>query len=65
MKRNWRLPRGVDELLPPAAWELERLRRQVLDVFHGWGFEYIEPPVIEYLEALLVGSGEDLDLQTL
>ncbi len=65
MKRNWRLPRGVDELLPPAAWELERLRRQVLDVFRSWGFEYIEPPVIEYLEALLVGSGEDLDLQTL
>lgn len=65
MKKNWRLPRGVDELLPPAAWELERLRRRVLDVFDQWGFEYIEPPVIEYLEALLVGSGEDLDLQTL
>jgi ATP phosphoribosyltransferase regulatory subunit len=65
MKTHWRLPRGVDELLPPAAWELELLRRKVLDVFVSWGFEYVEPPVIEYLDSLLVGSGEDLDLQTL
>jgi len=65
MKTHWRLPRGVDELLPPAAWELENLRRTVLDVFDAWGFDYVEPPVIEYLESLLVGSGEDKDLQTL
>lgn len=65
MKTNWRLPRGVDELLPPDAWELETLRRRVLDLFVSWGFDYVEPPIIEYLEALLVGSGEDLDLQTL
>ena len=65
MRTHWRLPRGVDELLPPAAWQLELLRRKVLDVFVSWGFEYVEPPVIEYLESLLVGSGEDLDLQTL
>ena len=65
MKTHWRLPKGVDELLPPRAWDLELLRRRVLDVFDHWGFDYIEPPVIEYLDALLVGSGEDLDLQTL
>lgn len=65
MKTFWRLPRGVDELLPPAAWELEALRRKTLDLFVSWGYEYVEPPIIEYLDALLVGSGEDLDLQTL
>lgn len=65
MKTHWRLPRGVDEILPPAAWQLELLRRRVLDLFVSWGFEYVEPPIIEYLESLLVGSGEDLDLQTL
>jgi len=65
MKTHWRLPRGVDELLPPVGWQLELLRRRVLDVFHEWGFEYVEPPIIEYLESLLVASGEDLDLQTL
>ena len=61
----WRLPKGVDEVLPPQAWHLEQLRRNVLDVFNRWGYDYLEPPVIEYLDALLVGSGEDLDLQTL
>lgn len=63
--RNWRLPAGVGELLPPDAWALELTRRRVLDVFKAWGFEYIEPPVVEYLDALLVGAGDDMDLQTL
>ncbi|MDZ7668544.1 MAG: ATP phosphoribosyltransferase regulatory subunit [Gammaproteobacteria bacterium] len=64
-QQHWRLPEGVDELLPPAAWQLEMTRRRVLDVFRSWGFEYVDPPVIEYLDALLVGSGSDMDLQTL
>ncbi len=64
-QRNWRLPDGVDELLPPRARELEFVRRAVLDVFHGWGFDYVEPPLIEYLDALMVAGGSDLDLQTL
>lgn len=63
--RNWRLPAGVEELLPPRAWALELTRRRVLDVFRTWGFEYIDPPVVEYLDALLVGAGADMDLQTL
>ena len=58
MSTHWRLPKGVDEVLPPHAWELEGLRRKVLDVFVSWGYDYLEPPVIEYLDALLVGSGE-------
>lgn len=64
-QRHWRLPEGVDEWLPPAAHELETVRRRVLDVFRAWGFDYVDPPVIEYLDALLVGSGTDMDLQTL
>lgn len=63
--RNWRLPAGVGELLPPDAWALELTRRTVLDVFRSWGFEYIDPPVVDYLDALLVGAGDDMDLQTL
>jgi ATP phosphoribosyltransferase regulatory subunit len=59
------LPGGVEELLYPQSREFELLRRKILDVFHSWGFEYIEPPIIEYLDALLVGNGKDLQLQTL
>jgi ATP phosphoribosyltransferase regulatory subunit len=63
-RHHWRLPDGVDELLPPAAWQLEQLRRVVLDRFDSWGYEYVVPPLIEYLDSLLVGSGHDLELQT-
>ncbi len=65
LQQHWQLPDGVDELLPPAAWELELVRRRVLDVFRAWGFEYVDPPIVEYLESLLVGSSDDMDLQTL
>ena len=64
-KHKWRLPVGVDEILAPEARQLELLRRRVLDVFDAWGFEYIEPPIIEFIDALLVGGDEELDLQTL
>lgn len=62
---RWRLPHGVDDLLPPEAQALESLRRRILDLFGSWGYDYVEPPLVEYLDSLLVGSGRDLDLQTL
>src|SRR5690625_348097 len=61
---RWLLPEGIDELLPPRAAELERLRRQLLDLFSSWGYELIMPPFIEFLDSLLTGTGHDLDLQT-
>lgn len=60
----WLLPDGVEELLPEEAEALERIRRQTLDLFRSWGYELVFPPLIEFLDALLVGSGSDLDLQT-
>lgn len=61
---RWLLPDGVEELLPLQAESLERIRRDVLNVFHRWGYELVIPPLIEYIESLLVGTGNDLDLQT-
>ena len=61
---KWLLPEGIEEVLPPAAWRLECARRELLDMFAGWGYELIMPPFIEYLESLLTGTGNDLDLQT-
>ncbi|WP_250654985.1 ATP phosphoribosyltransferase regulatory subunit [Alkalimarinus coralli] len=62
---RWLLPDGVDELLPPNARGVEQLRRRLLDNISNWGYELITPPMIEYLESLLTGTGNDLDLQTL
>lgn len=61
---RWLLPDAVDEVLPPRAAALESLRRQVLDSCERWGYELVMPPVIEYLDSLLIGTGPDLDLQT-
>ncbi len=65
MKSNrWLLPEGIEEVLPEQARQLEGLRRRLLDLFDSWGYELVMPPLIEYLESLLVGTGNDLDLQT-
>lgn len=61
---RWLLPEGIEELLPAEAAALERVRRDVLDLYHAWGYELVIPPLIEYLESLLTGTGHDLDLQT-
>ena len=61
---RWLLPEGVEEILPPKAQELEQLCREVVDLFSSWGYEFVIPPMIEYLESLLTGTGEDLDLKT-
>lgn len=61
---RWLLPDGVDELLPPGARVVEQLRRRLLDNISNWGYELITPPMIEYLESLLTGTGNDLNLQT-
>ncbi|HYW03854.1 MAG TPA: ATP phosphoribosyltransferase regulatory subunit [Gammaproteobacteria bacterium] len=61
---RWLLPEGIEEILPPRAGRLEALRRHLLDLYRGWGYELVVPPLIEYLESLLTGTGNDLDLQT-
>jgi ATP phosphoribosyltransferase regulatory subunit len=60
----WLLPDGVEELLPPEAKRMEELRRTLLDVYDSWGYLLVFPPLIEYLEPLLTGVGQDLELQT-
>ncbi len=60
----WILPEGMGELLPTEAIQLEQLRRRVLDHFSSWGYDLVIPPFAEYLESLLSGTGNDLDLQT-
>ena len=64
IKNKWLLPEGIEGILPPHAAELEALCRRITDQFSAWGYELVMPPLIEYLDSLLTGTGEDLDLQT-
>jgi len=61
---RWLLPEGIEEVLPPDAARLDSLSRRMVDLFRSWGYELVMPPLVEYLESLLTGTGEDLDLQT-
>lgn len=63
-EERWLLPAGIEEVLPPQAQIVESLRRELLDLYAAWGFELVIPPFIDFLESLLTGTGQDLDLQT-
>ncbi|MDQ5960141.1 MAG: phosphoribosyltransferase regulatory subunit, partial [Pseudomonadota bacterium] len=61
---NWLLPEYLADALPIEAARIERQRRTVLDLFRVHGYELVMPPLIEYLDSLLTGSGQDLKLRT-
>jgi len=61
----WILPAGIDEVLPTQARRIERVRARMLETFDRWGYELVVPPMVEFIDTLLVGTGEDLDLDTL
>ncbi len=43
---------------------MEELRRKILDEFRSYGYELVIPPMLEYLESLLTGVGQDTELHT-
>ncbi|MGV8712983.1 MAG: ATP phosphoribosyltransferase regulatory subunit [Nitrosomonas sp.] len=61
---NWLLPEYVEDILPVEALHIEAMRRQMIDLMLVHGYQQIIPPLLEYLESLLSGSGKDMDLQT-
>ncbi|MGK2941219.1 MAG: ATP phosphoribosyltransferase regulatory subunit [Immundisolibacter sp.] len=61
---RWLLPPGIEDLLPTQAEALERGRRTLLDLFAAWGYRLVMPPLVEFADALLTGTGSDLAQQT-
>jgi ATP phosphoribosyltransferase regulatory subunit len=62
--RNWVLPEYIEDILPPEARGIESLRARLLELFRVHGYELVMPPLLEYLESLLTGTGHDMDLRT-
>ena len=60
----WLLPDHIADVLPSEARHIEELRRELLDAARGYGCELVIPPLVEYLDSLLTGAGEALNLQT-
>ncbi|MCK9510396.1 MAG: ATP phosphoribosyltransferase regulatory subunit [Pigmentiphaga sp.] len=61
---TWLLPEDVADILPAEARRIEELRRALLDRYRSFGYELVMPPLAEFLDSLLSGSGSDLNLRT-
>lgn len=60
----WLLPESVADVLPSEARRVEELRRVLLDRFRVYGYELVQPPLLEYTESLLGNADESLNLRT-
>jgi len=61
---RWLLPEHIDDVLPEEAMRIEKLRRAILDLFFKAKYELVMPPLVEFTDSLLTGTGHDLDLRT-
>ena len=61
---RWLLPENIADVLPSEARKIEDLRRILLDRFQSYGYELVMPPMLEYLDSLLTGAGQELNLKT-
>ena len=60
---NWLLPEFVEDVLPAEAIHIEGIRRKIMDLLRVHGYQQVMPPLLEYVESLLTGSGSDMDLR--
>ena len=61
---KWVLPEYLEDILPAEAMRIEQLRRKILDLFFSKRYELVMPPLLEYVDSLLTGTGHDLELRT-
>jgi ATP phosphoribosyltransferase regulatory subunit len=61
---NWLLPEYIQDMLPEEAWRIEGMRREVLELLRRSGYQLVSPPLIEYVESLLINNSADMDLRT-
>ena len=61
---RWLLPEYIEDILPAEAMRIEELRRKILDLFFSRDYELVIPPMLEYTDSLLTGTGHDLELRT-
>ncbi len=64
MTGGWIQLDGVEQILPYDGWEFEQLRRELLDCLYQNGYELVVPPLADFVECLLGGTNDDLDVLT-
>ncbi len=58
------LPTGLCDLLPPEAEREAQAVARVMQVFASHGYQRVKPPLVEFADSLLAGSGAAVAEQT-
>ncbi len=61
---RWLLPDGIQEMLPPDAKEIEKLRQSILALYDSWGYDLVMPAMVEFTDSLLTGTANSLQRKT-
>lgn len=65
MQQNiWFTPEGIEDLLPEQAEKLEYYRQTLLKEFNLSGYQLVLPPIAEFTDSLLTGTGRKLATDT-
>ncbi|WP_207459421.1 ATP phosphoribosyltransferase regulatory subunit [Azospirillum sp. SYSU D00513] len=63
-KNSALLPAGLHDVLPPEAAHEAAAVQRLLSEFAGHGYERVDPPLVEFEDNLLSGSGAAMSSQT-
>lgn len=55
------IPYGMRDFLPGEAAQKRATENRLADLFAAWGYEEVVTPVMEYLDTLVMGSGDRLE----
>ena len=58
------LPQGLHDLLPPEAETEAAAVASLMAVFHAHGYQRVKPPLMEFADGLLAGTGAAMAEQT-
>ena len=58
------LPNGLGDTLPPEAEFEAQITETLMASFTKYGYERVKPPLIEFEDVLLSGSGKKMAKQT-
>jgi ATP phosphoribosyltransferase regulatory subunit len=61
---RWLLPDGIQEMLPPDAKAIEKLRQSILALYDSWGYDLVMPAMVEFTDSLLTGTANSLQRKT-
>lgn len=63
--QRWQLPEYIADILPSSARRLENFKEKLLSLFRVYGYELVNPPLMEYTESLLTRIDPGLATKTI